>query len=307
MKKTVMGMALLIGLIVLESSAFQQKRPEVPFVPTPEKVVEEMLKMADVNKDDILFDLGCGDGRIVITAVKRFGCRGVGIDIDPQRIKESRANAKEAGVSKQVEFFQKDLFETDLRKASVVTLYLLSRVNLRLRPKLFRELKPGTRIVSHAFNMADWQQDNSTVVNGSEEDVPEFEDPFSLENYWDRSDVYFWLIPANVTGTWEWTISGISEKKEFKMEIEQNFQMLTGQLHYGSSSFPVQFRDGKISGDKMVFTIQMEIDGLQERLHFEAIVRDHIMEGSMRIEGKSNSESKFKAKRIPSTYKTIEQ
>ena len=114
-----------------------------------------------VNKDDVVYDLGCGDGRIVITAAKKYGARGVGVDIDPERIKEANANAKQAGVSDRVKFIEQDLFQTDFKEASVVTLYLLPDINLKLRPKLLSELKPGTRIVSHAFDMGDWKPDKT--------------------------------------------------------------------------------------------------------------------------------------------------
>jgi ribosomal protein L11 methylase PrmA len=138
-------------------------------------VVAEMLKVANVTSKDVVYDLGSGDGRIVITAAKERGAQGVGIDIDPQRIKEAEENARQAGVTDKVKFLQKDLFETDISPATVVTLYLLPNLNLRLRPKLFKELKPGTRIVSHSFDMGDWKPDQTIDVNG-------------------RS-VYFWVIP----------------------------------------------------------------------------------------------------------------
>ncbi|HEY9282484.1 MAG TPA: 50S ribosomal protein L11 methyltransferase [Pyrinomonadaceae bacterium] len=154
----------------------QEVKRDVPYVPTPQEVVDEMLRMANVGKDDVVYDLGCGDGRLVITAVKKFGAkRGVGVDIDPQRIKESNANAQAAGVGDRVKFVVQDLFKTDIKEASVVTLYLLPDVNLRLRPVLWRDLKPGTRVVSHAFDMGDWQPEKTTSVEGRM--------------------IYFWTIP----------------------------------------------------------------------------------------------------------------
>jgi SAM-dependent methyltransferase len=147
---------------------------DVPFVPTSEPVVKEMLELAKVGPRDIVYDLGCGDGRIVIAAAQR-GARAVGIDIDPKRIKEARANAKAAGVANKVEFREGDLFEAELGEATVVTLYLLSSVNLKLRPKLLKELKPGTRIVSHAFDMGDWQPAETRQVGAT--------------------TVYYWVVP----------------------------------------------------------------------------------------------------------------
>ncbi len=156
--------ALALALLPLVPAAARQtatqKRPDAPnlapYVPTPQEVVDRMLALARVNKDDVVYDLGCGDGRIVITAAKKYGARGVGIDIDPQRIAESNANAKIAGVTSRVIFRLQDALKTDLTGATVVTLYLLSSSNLKLRPILTAQLKPGSRIVAHAFSMGDW-------------------------------------------------------------------------------------------------------------------------------------------------------
>ena len=138
-------------------AAAPQRRPDVIFVPTPNAVVDRMLELAAVTRDDVVYDLGCGDGRIPITAAQRYGARGVGIDIDPQRILESRENAVRAQVEDRVRFIEGDLFEADVSEATVVTLYLLTSLNAKLRPKLWKELAPGTRVVSHGFDMGDWE------------------------------------------------------------------------------------------------------------------------------------------------------
>jgi SAM-dependent methyltransferase len=160
----ILGLVLLVGGV--ETGAGQapaQKRPEAaqlaPYVPTPQEVVDRMLQLGRVGKGDVVYDLGCGDGRIPITAAKVYGARGVGVDIDPQRIAEANANAKQAGVSHLVSFRLQDAMTTDISEATVVTLYLLSASNLKLRPILTRQLKPGARIVSHSFSMGDWQAD----------------------------------------------------------------------------------------------------------------------------------------------------
>jgi len=140
----------------------------VPYVPTGPETVSAMLKLARVDKNDLVIDLGCGDGRIVIAAAKEYGAHGIGVDIDAERIKEARENARKEGVANLVEFRQGDLFAADIRKASVVTLYLLPSVNMKLRPKLWRELKPGTRVVSHSFDMQDWKPDQVEDVGGSQ-------------------------------------------------------------------------------------------------------------------------------------------
>jgi len=187
--KTSACLLSLAALITMQVPASAQEgfplEPEVPYVPTPDHVVEEMLKIADVGGDDVLYDLGCGDGRIIIAAARRFGTKGVGIDIDPVRIEESRRNAEEAGVADKIMFWEGDLFEADISRATVVSLFLLTAVNLRLRPRLFGETRPGTRIVSHNFSMGEWEPDKSVDVRGE----------------YSTHTVYYWVVPANVSGT----------------------------------------------------------------------------------------------------------
>ena len=159
----------LIGLAFL---AYGQTPPgqisiNAPYVKTPDAAVRAMLRLAGVKRSDVVYDLGCGDGRIVIAAAKQYGARGVGIDIDPERIEEARANARKAGVESLVRFEIGDLFEADIHEATVVTLYLLPDLNLRLRPKLLHDLKPGTRILSNTFSMREWKPDKEQTINGT--------------------------------------------------------------------------------------------------------------------------------------------
>jgi tRNA G37 N-methylase Trm5 len=174
--KNLLG-ALLITIFATTFSTAQTptRSPDVPYVPTTTEVVNAMLKLAKVTSNDVVYDLGCGDGRIVITAAKQYRAKGVGIDINPERIKEANENARKANVTDKVKFVQDDLFETDFSKASVVTLYLLPSINLKLRPLLLKQLKPGTRIVSHAFDMGDWKPEKTIEVDGT--------------------TVYFWTVP----------------------------------------------------------------------------------------------------------------
>lgn len=143
-------------------------KPDIGYLPTPQAVVEAMLELADVNSNDVLYDLGSGDGRVLITAAQRFGTRGIGIDIDPKRVRQGTENAQKAGVSDRVTFRQQDLFESTFSDATVVVLYLLPHLNLKLRPALLHQLRPGTRIVSHDFDMADWQPDRVVQVQAEE-------------------------------------------------------------------------------------------------------------------------------------------
>ncbi|HEU0139048.1 MAG TPA: class I SAM-dependent methyltransferase [Bryobacteraceae bacterium] len=178
-KKTIAAIALACVLAIAPAAWAQSaptRSPDVVFVPTPQEVVDAMLSLAQVGKGDTVYDLGCGDGRIVITAAKKFGANAVGIDIDPERIQEANANARREGVTGKVSFRQEDLFQADIKSASVVTLYLLSTLNQKLKPKLLAELKPGTRIVSHAFDMGDWKPEKESDVNGRR--------------------IYLWRVPA---------------------------------------------------------------------------------------------------------------
>jgi ribosomal protein L11 methylase PrmA len=153
-----------------------ERHPDVIYVPTPQEVVEDMLRLANIRKGEVLYDLGSGDGRIPVTAARLYGIRAVGIDIDPYRIREANQNARKSGVAKLVEFRQQDLFESDFREATVVTLYLLPDLNLRLCPQLMAQLRPGTRVLSHQFDMGDWKPEKTLESGGR--------------------TVYFWTIPG---------------------------------------------------------------------------------------------------------------
>jgi len=177
--------AALSTSILAAQTAQPRRKPDVPYVPTTDLAVAAMLKLADVKKSDVVYDLGCGDGRIVIAAAKQLGARGVGIDINPERIREANENARKAGVEKLVRFEENDLFEADIRGASVVTLFLLPEINLKLRSKLLRDLKPGTRIVSNTFDMGDWKPDKESTVGDPAD--PDF--PFS-------HTLLLWTVPA---------------------------------------------------------------------------------------------------------------
>ena len=175
----------LLSITALGAQSPQPKRePDVPYVPTTEAAVQAMLKLAGVTKTDVVYDLGCGDGRIVIAAAKNFRARGVGIDINPVRISEAKENARRAVVENLVRFEENDLFQADIREASVVTLFLLPRINLKLRPKLLQELKPGTRVVSNTFDVGDWKAEKETTVGDADTDY----EPLSQK-------LYLWIVP----------------------------------------------------------------------------------------------------------------
>jgi ubiquinone/menaquinone biosynthesis C-methylase UbiE len=181
--RIVFPVLIFSALPAVAQTAQPRRTVDVPYLPTTEDAVPEMLKLAKVKSTDIVYDLGCGDGRIVIAAAKTYGAHGVGIDINPDRIHEANENARKAGVEHLVRFEENDLFKADIHQATVVTLFLLNTVNMRLRPKLLRELKPGTRIVSNTFKMGDWAPDEEITVQGVADNAP-----FSRK-------LFLWFVP----------------------------------------------------------------------------------------------------------------
>jgi len=222
------ALALCAGMLA-SGVAVAQESPklDVIYVPTPQEVVDRMLEMADVKPGDFMIDFGCGDGRMVVSAAKR-GARGYGVDINPVRIREANENAKKAGVTDKVEFKIANLFEEDLSKADVMAMYLLTDINLRLRPKILDTMKPGTRIVSHAFDMGDWEPDQKDVVAGKQ--------------------VFFWVVPAKVQG--KWMIEG---EPKMTLDLTQQYQMVGGKADINGKSANVT--GGRLKGTEITFTV----------------------------------------------------
>jgi SAM-dependent methyltransferase len=292
MKKSAIGL-LCVSLFIFPNKAFhqvyQEQELDVPYVPSPYEVVAEMLRIAEVGKKDILYDLGCGDGRIVIMAAQQFGTRGIGVDINPERIEESKQNAAQAGVEKLVQFLEKDLFQADIHRATVVSLYLLPSVNLRLRPKLLRELRPGTRIVSHDFSMSEWEPDKSSLVAVDDE----------------THNIYFWVVPANVTGTWEWAMPSARKETPYKLQMNQIFQSVKGTVTAGKSRMEIM--QAKLNGDKLQFAIEQKVGGQTEELLFEGRINGNLIEGSVESQVRPKSTRKiWKARRAASTVKALD-
>ena len=271
-----MGLTVL-GFLV--TGYAQQPLLDLPYVPTPQEVVLEMLRMAEVTKDDIVYDLGCGDGRIVITAARLFGARGVGVDNDPDRVKESIENARKAGVADRVAFFEKDLFQTDISKATVVALYLLPELNLHLRPRLFGQLKPGTRIVSHEFGMGDWKPDKTALVRDA-------------RFYYDRglshvrdARILYWLMPADVAGVWRWSVITPTGERSYAIRLDQKFQDVSGKVNAGVKE--VVLNDARLSGEQLSFTVREEIDQQDVMTGFSGRVRGDTIEGRAEVQGRA--------------------
>jgi SAM-dependent methyltransferase len=225
--------ALCAPALVFAPPIAAQTAPDldVPYVTTPEHVVNAMLSLAGVTARDVVLDLGSGDGRIVIMAAAKFGARGMGVEIDPALVALSNENASKAGVAERARFVEQDLFATDLGQASVITMYLLPDVNLKLRPELLK-LRPGTRIVSHDWDMGDWQPDGKVVL-----DVPEKK--LGLEK---KSTLLLWKVPAVVEGNW-------SSAKRLRLELHQRYQMLEGAVTYRGQTYTDA--SGRVDGTRV--------------------------------------------------------
>lgn len=246
LKAFVSGAALFACTL---STATEAADASVPYVPTPQVVVDRMLEIGKVGAQDYLIDLGSGDGRIVVTAAKKHGTRGFGVDLNPTRIAEANENAQKAGVTDKVQFYQRDLFETDLTQASVITMYLLPRVNLDLRPKLL-DLKPGTRIVSHDFSMGDWKPDHEEKI--------EAKDKYGGSG--GISDVFLWIIPAKVAGTWRSEVQVRGKPVMYEITLAQQFQAVSGTARVGGRN--VKLQNTKLSGDTLSFELTADVQGM---------------------------------------------
>jgi SAM-dependent methyltransferase len=247
-------------------------------------MADEMVRLADVRSNDMVYDLGCGDGRLVIAAVKKAGCRGVGIDIDPDRIKESRANARIAGLEDRIRFVEQNFFESDVREATVMLIYLFPDVNIRLRAKFLSEMKPGSRLVSHAFDMGDWKPDNSASIRAQR--------------------VYYWVIPANATGTWTWRSSD-GRRSAFTLKLEQRYQQIRGTLI--QEGHPSTLADAKLTGDRITFRIEQDVSGRKIAREFAGTISGNSITGTISsTEGPRVQNNRWKAVRDPSTLRPIE-
>ena len=271
---------LLAGISICSVTAYSQEpTPEVPYVPTPQEVVVEMLKMAGVTQNDIVYDLGCGDGRIVITAAKVFGAHGVGVDNDPNLIRRSNENAREAGVADRVKFVEQDLFATDIREASVVTLYLLPELNLLLRPKLLQDLKPGSRVVSHEFDMGEWKPDRMGKV-------PKVKlyyhpaIPYEKDTYF-----YYWIVPAKAEGVWHWTLSTPSGNQNYKLSLVQKFQEIRGSVK--TKGQETQISDARLVGDQLSFELRADESNGKVIMRFTGRIQEDKIAGHVEVQGGS--------------------
>jgi hypothetical protein len=243
---------------------------EAPYESTPMAVVNAMLKMAAVGPNDFLIDLGSGDGRIVITAAKRFGAHGLGVDRNQKLIALSRQYAQSEGVADRTAFTVQDLFFTDLSKADVVTLYLVPEVNLRLRPKLLKELRPGTRVISHDYHMGEWRPDQIATV-----DVPRPE--------YGNSILYLWIIPAQAAGSWRWRLPLPGGEQKMELKLDQSFQDIQGMVAGEKGTWRL-FHAG-LRGAHIRFSLVSEANERLVRQDYEGLIQGNHIQGTVRLSG----------------------
>ncbi len=270
-------LAVLFPLLWVAPPAWSAEEPRpftasVPYVPTPQNVVDRMLAIGQVGAQDYLIDLGSGDGRIVINAARRFGTRGFGVDINPVRIEEANENARKAGVADRVGFQQRDLFDTDLSQATVITMYLLPRVNLALRPKLL-DLRPGTRLVSHDFDMGDWKPDEAARVPA----------PEKYGGSGGESDIYLWVVPARAGGQWRLALPVSGKTQTYELGLEQKYQFLGGSVRLGERAGRIE--NARLRGEQISFGFTLEVNGVPLRHEFSGRVQDGRMSGEVRLSG----------------------
>jgi SAM-dependent methyltransferase len=266
---------LVLALGAFAASAAAQQAPkdftpqvgqagkDVIWVPTPDELVERMLRMAQTTPNDFVIDLGSGDGRTPIAAAKKFGARAMGIEYNPDMVELSNRAAAKEGLSGKVRFVKADIFESDFSQATVITMYLLPGLNLKLRPKLL-DMKPGTRLASHQFNMDDWQPDETSNLDGRR--------------------AYLWIVPAKVQGNWRLQ----SGTEGFDMTLEQKYQMLEGSIKLGALN--AGLRETRLTGDKIAFSF---VDSTGVRRDFTGRVSGNAMEGTVKPEG--GAETKWTA------------
>jgi hypothetical protein len=267
-----------LGVLAVHSVSAQEedRKPEVPYVATPQVTVDEMLRLAGVGPEDFVIDLGSGDGRIVITAARKFGARGLGVDIDWRLVAEAGENARQAGVADRARFVEQDLFRTDLGQATVITTYLLPYVMLKLRPRLL-ELKPGTRIVSHDFDFGDWRPDRKTGI---------------------RKNVFLWIVPARAAGRWQARLDLPPIERLLELEVKQRYQEVSA--HARLNGVPAPVWDMTLAGDRLSFVVVDSTDRDDEAsLYFEGRVAGDVIEGELaRGVGSARSVARWRAVKV---------
>ena len=267
------GRSLFLSAALALQPAIAQDFGDTPYVQTPQNVVDRMLQVAHVGPGDYVIDLGSGDGRMVITAAQKFGARGFGVDLDRRLVELANQLAASAGVADRAVFYERDLYDTDLSGASVVTIYLLPEVNLMVRPKLLATLKPGTRVVSHDYNMGDWTPDEQMVLDAPDKPVGRDK----------KSKVFYWTVPANAAGKWRWELPVSGKPAVFDLVVAQNFQMIKGSLLVDGQALPLE--NPRLHGEAISFTVNDP--RARTRYDFTGRIAGRGIAGEVRVAGPS--------------------
>ena len=279
------------GLLAAPGAPAQVFLTKPPYVPTPQSTVDRMLELARVGPDDFVIDLGSGDGRIVITAAKKYGARGFGVDIDPQLVALANANARAAAVDDRAQFYERDLFETDLSDATVVTIYLLKRATMKLRSRLLA-LKPGTRIVSHAASMGDSTADHFELLDVKDRVRPDAPG---------RTYIHFWIVPAKVAGTWRWSMPVGGRMRDYEFTAVQEFQTFSGTVRVGGTEARIE--GGRLTGERVTLAFSVDIEGAPVQHRFAGRVAGDSIIGTVSLgSGPGRGESQWNAVRATSPH-----
>src|SRR5882672_9237252 len=275
---------IFLVLALIAPAAAQDGRGDVVYVPTPQIVVDEMLRMAKVSANDYIIDLGSGDGRIIITAAKKLGARGFGVDLDTYLLKIANATAQKEGIADRARFVEQNLFETDLNPATVITSYLLPDMNRRLRPKLLA-LKPGTRVVTHDYHMGEWDPDEEKTLLVPEKVVGDA----------GKSYIFLYIVPARVAGRWESDIAVGGKPVAYQFNFEQNFQLVHGTARAGDRDLKLpQFR---LAGERIAFNLPLPGSSGPVVHRFSGLVKGDAIEGTVTVgEGAGQRVMSWKAK-----------
>ena len=283
--KRIAGSALLALMMPLQLGA-QEGAGDVVYVPTPQIVVDEMLRLAKVGPKDFVIDLGSGDGRMVITAAKKFGARGFGVDLDTVLLNLSIVNAQREGVADRAWFIEQNLFETDLSKATVITSYLLPEMNAQLRPSIL-DLRPGTRVVAHDYDMGEWRPDEERTLA-----VPEKKVGNPGVSY-----VFLWIVPAKIAGRWQSQVQTGSQPATWDFEFTQRFQNFEGVAKSGKLT--IKLRAPTLKGDQLSFMFLTKPGDNATRHEFKGTVKGDVIEGALRIgEGAAQKQLPWSAKLV---------
>jgi hypothetical protein len=277
-----LGRAFVLACLAAAPAAAQDWG-DTPYVQTPQNVVDTMLEIAKVGPGDYVIDLGSGDGRMVITAAKKYGARGFGVDLDYKLVALANRNARQAGVASRAVFYQRDLHETDVSAATVMSIYLLPEVNLMIRTRLLATLKPGTRIVSHDYGMGEWGPDYQTELDA----------PGKTVGISQRSKIFYWIVPGRAAGRWVWRLAGDGSPAEFELALQQNFQAIDGTLKTGGST--VRVENARLAGEDIAFSAAVA----GARYEFSGRIYSHAIEGKARVlRGAEARELPWSASRI---------